>query len=102
MEENAGKTFGVAGQWVQYAIQDKSTRRLIGNCAIKLDQHDTRLGEIGITISPNEQKRGYAKETLTAILSFLFNLEGFHRVTETVDAENIASIKLLKSIGFRQ
>jgi RimJ/RimL family protein N-acetyltransferase len=102
IEDNAGKTFGVAGQWVQYAIQDKSTGRLIGDCAIKLDQHDTRLGEIGVTISPNEQKKGYAKETLIAILRFLFNLDGFHRVAETVDAENIASIKLLKSVGFRQ
>jgi RimJ/RimL family protein N-acetyltransferase len=39
---------------------------------------------------------------LIAILRFLFNLDGFHRVAETVDAENIASIKLLKSVGFRQ
>jgi RimJ/RimL family protein N-acetyltransferase len=102
IEGNADKTFGIAGQWVQYAIQDKSTGRLIGDCAIKLDQYDTRLGEIGITISPNEQKKGYAKAALIAILRFLFNLDGFHRVTEIVDAENFASIKLLKSLGFRQ
>ncbi len=102
IEDNAMKSFGVAGQWVQYAIESKNTGKLIGDCAIKLNQYDTRLGEIGITISPHEQKKGYAKEVLRAILNFLFNIEGFHRVTETVDAENTASIQLLKSVGFRQ
>jgi RimJ/RimL family protein N-acetyltransferase len=102
IENNATKKFGKAGEWVQYAIADKSTGKLVGDCAIKLDQYDTRPGEIGITISPEEQKKGYAKESLIAILNFLFSLEGFHRVTETVDAENIASIQLLKTTGFRQ
>ncbi|HNL65453.1 MAG TPA: GNAT family protein, partial [Ferruginibacter sp.] len=70
--------------------------------AIKLDAYDTRLAEIGITISHLEQKKGYAKEALLAILSFLFDEKGIHRVTEIVDAENQASINLLKSTGFRQ
>lgn len=96
------KTFGNAGEWVQYGIENKETGKLIGDCAIKLDQHDIRIGEIGITISPTDQKKGYAKEVLKAILNFLFSIEDFHRVTETVDAENVASILLLKSVGFRQ
>ena len=96
------KEFGKAGEWVQYGIENKASSQLIGDCAIKLDGNDTRLAEIGITISPDEQKKGYAKETLLAILNFLFSHPDFHRITETVDAENIASIQLLKSVGFRQ
>lgn len=102
IREQTDKKFGKPGEWAQYGIENKESGRLIGDCAIKLNEQDTRLGEIGITISHNEQKKGYAKEALIAILTFLFNLEGFHRVTETVDAENIASIQLLKSVGFRQ
>ncbi len=102
IEEHTGKEFGVPGEWVQYAIEEKIKGKLIGDCAVKLDGNDNRLGEIGITISPQQQKNGFAKETLKGILNFLFSLEGFHRVTETVDAENIASIQLLKGIGFRQ
>lgn len=96
------KEFGKKGEWVQYGIENKKTKKIIGDCAIKLDQYDVRIAEIGITISHTEQKKGYAKETLVAILNFLFDIEGFHRVTETVDAENIASIELLKSVGFKQ
>ncbi len=91
-----------AGEWVQYAIENKGTGKLIGDCAIKLNQDDVRIAEIGITISHLEQKRGYAKEALLAILKFLFEEKEIHRVVETVDAENIASINLLKSVGFRQ
>lgn len=96
------KEFGKAGEWVQYGIENKKTRKLIGDCAIKQDQYDIRIAEIGITISHTEQKKGYAKETLIAILNFLFDIDDFHRVSEIVDAENIASIQLLKSVGFKQ
>lgn len=102
IREHADKEFGKPGEWVQYGIENKKTGKLIGDCAIKLDAHDTRLAEIGISISPEEQKKGYAKEVLLALAGFLFRREGFHRITETVDAENTASIQLLKSAGFRQ
>ncbi len=96
------KQFGKAGEWVQYGIENKITRTLIGDCAIKLDGSDPRIAEIGITISHLEQQKGYAKEVMLGILAFLFDKKGLHRVVETVDAENIASINLLKSCGFRQ
>ena len=95
------KEFGKAGEWVQYGIESKATGKLIGDCAIKLDQYDVRIAEVGITISHLEQKKGFAKEALLAILTFLFDLKEIHRVVEIVDSENIASINLLKSIGFR-
>jgi ribosomal-protein-alanine N-acetyltransferase len=99
---NATKSFGKPGEWVQYAIESKKSNKLIGDCAIKLDQHDPRIAEIGITISHKEQQKGFAKETMKGLLKFLFDDKKIHRVTETVDAENIASINLLKSTGFRQ
>lgn len=98
---NSTKKYGIAGEWIQYAIENKTTGKLIGDCAIKLDQFDTRIAEIGITISHLEQKNGYAKEALVGILSFLFDTRDIHRVVEIVDTENTASINLLKSIGFK-
>ncbi|MFN8289493.1 MAG: GNAT family N-acetyltransferase [Chitinophagaceae bacterium] len=99
--EQTDKMFGNPGEWVQYGIENRSTGERVGDGAIRLSRHDTRLGEIGITISPDHQKKGFAKETLQAILDHLFSLPDFHRVTETVDAENISSVQLLKSTGFR-
>ena len=102
IESQKDKAFGNPGEWVQYGIENKNSTKLIGDCAIKLDKSDCRIAEIGITISPVEQEKGYAKETLKAILEFLFNIKDFHRVVEIVDAENQASIKLLESCGFKK
>ncbi|UAY54829.1 GNAT family N-acetyltransferase [Arachidicoccus terrestris] len=102
IQEHLDKEFGQPGQWVQYGIENKSTGTIIGDCAIRLDQYDIRIAETGITIAHTEQRKGYAKETLRAILHYLFNIAGFHRVREIVDAENTASIQLLRSLGFRE
>ena len=99
---NSTKYFGKAGEWVQYGIEYKETQKLIGDCAIKQDQFNTEIAEIGITISHLEQRKGYGKEVLHGILTFLFESKKIHRVVEIVDAENIASINLLKSLGFKQ
>lgn len=96
------KLFGKPGEWVQYAIENKETGQLVGDCAIKLNASDERIAEVGMTISHLHQKNGYAKEAFSGILDFLFAGKNLHRIVETVDAENIASINLLKSLGFRQ
>jgi len=95
------KLFGKPGEWVQYGIEDKISKKLIGDCAIKL-YHDDRIAEIGITISDKHQKNGFAKEVLLSIMDYLFAVRNIHRIVETVDAENIASARLMESIGFRK
>ncbi len=102
ISEQVDKQFGHPGEWVQYGIENISTGKIIGDCAIKLDAYDPRIAEIGITISHLEHQKGYAKEVMLGILSFLFDKKDLHRVVETVDAENIASIKLLESLNFRK
>lgn len=102
IKEQIDKEFGQTGEWVQYGIESIATGKIIGDCAIKLDNDDGRIAEIGITISHLYQRNGYAKEALLGILTFLFNSQDIRRVVEIVDTENIASINLLKSIGFKR
>lgn len=99
--EQQSKTFGTPGAWYQLGIEINEGQKLIGDCGIKLHS-DPRIAEIGITISQHHQQQGDAKEVMLSLLSFLFNEQKVLRVEETVDAENIASIKLLESIGFRK
>ncbi len=102
IQEQLDKEFGTAGEWIQFGIENRTTGKIIGDCAVKLDQNDPRIAETGITISHFEQGKGYAKEVLSALLKFLFTSKDIHRVVEIVDSENIAAINLLKSLGFRQ
>jgi ribosomal-protein-alanine N-acetyltransferase len=98
--EQKNKLFGTPGEWVQYGIEHIGCKKLIGDCAIRLQLSDPANAEIGVTISNFYQRQGYAKETMIGILDFLLLQKGIARIVETVDAENIASIALLKSLFF--
>ncbi len=99
---NAQKDPTIAGEWKQYAICHRDSNRLLGDCALRFLANEPRIAEIGMTISHFEQKKGFAKEAMLGLLEFLFQSPTIHRVVEIVDAENSASIQLLKSLGFRQ
>ena len=96
------KLLGEAGEWIYYGLEDFSTQQLIGDCAIMFHASDSRIVEIGITISHLHQKKGYGKEVLIGLLSFLFDTKQVLRIIEIVDTRNTGSIKLLESIGFRK
>lgn len=102
IEEHKNKVHIKPGEWIQYGIEKRDTGQLIGDCALHLQETDSRIAETGITISPQYQRMGYAKETIRGLVNFLFRDKGIHRIIETVDSENIASIKMLKSLYFRQ
>lgn len=102
ISNNLKKRWGKAGEWVQYGIEKMETGQLIGDCAIRLDRNETRIAEIGMTIAPPEQKKGFAKECLKGILDFLFDTKDIHRVVAITDVENTGSITLLESVGFRR
>jgi RimJ/RimL family protein N-acetyltransferase len=96
------KVFGTPGEWMQFGIELSKTGKLVGDCAIHLQKENPLIAELGITISDLYQRRGYAKETMSGLMDFLFGKNKIHRIVETVDAENDASILLLKSLSFRQ
>ena len=100
IQSQASVQFGTMDEWIQLAIVLKSAGELIGDCGICLQQSPPNSAAIGITLNPEFQHKGFAKETLKAIIQFLFNQFHIQQIIEIVDAENIASIKLLKSLGF--
>lgn len=102
IDSQKDKLFGKLGDWVQYGIEDKISGKLIGDCAIKLDRNDERIAEVGLTISHKFQQKGFAKEVFLGIIDYLFSTRNIHRIVEIVDAENVASIKLMESIGFKK
>jgi RimJ/RimL family protein N-acetyltransferase len=102
INEHNKKFLLLPGEWVQYGIESTVDQQLVGDCAVYLHQSDSRIAELGITISHLHQRRGYAKETMLGLMNFLFAEKGIHRIVETVDVENEASIRMLKSLSFRQ
>jgi aminoglycoside 6'-N-acetyltransferase len=88
------------GEWFQIALDLDG--ELVGDCAFAPWAHEPRTAEIGFTLAPGHQRRGYAREAVTALLGYLLDTLGKHRVTATCDARNLASARVLEAVGMRR
>lgn len=91
-----------SGEWFQYAMVLRSTNELIGDCASETDQQDPRIAEIGFTVRPEYQGRGYATEGARTLLSYLFGERAKHRVTARCDPRNVPSARVLQRLGMHR
>jgi len=90
------------GQWFQFAVGPRATGQLIGDCAAMPQAADPRQCEIGFTIAPDYQGRGYATEAVGLLLNYLFTERGKHRIAAYCDPRNAASVALLERLGMRR
>jgi RimJ/RimL family protein N-acetyltransferase len=88
--------------WVQLMIVLTESGQPIGDCGIHFSSNAARQVELGITLHPSYQNRGFACEALEGVLSYVFDGLKMQRVSATTDAENKAAQKLFRRLGFRQ
>lgn len=60
-----------------------------------------RSTELAFIISPDERKRGYAREGLMLLIKYLFSGLNLNKVYAQTASFNKASVKLLESLDFR-
>ena len=85
--------------WFQYAVDLDGV--LIGDLGLNLDEN-LMQAELGFTLAPAYQGRGYATEAVRGLLDHLFIELKLHRVSAECDARNAASARLLERVGFKQ
>ena len=90
----------VPDTWFQLAVINKNTNELIGDIGIHFI--DEQQVELGYTIAKQHQGLGFATEAAFAVIDFLFSELKKHRITASIDPENIASVALLEKLGFRK
>jgi RimJ/RimL family protein N-acetyltransferase len=102
IEEQHDREPGVPGAWLQLAIVETATGRMIGDCGLHCLAAEPRQFELGITLAAVAQGRGYAAETIGRLLPFLFREMDAHRVSAVTDAMNTPAASLFRRLGFRQ
>lgn len=100
--EMAAAPFGVPGEWFQVAVAERATDTLVGDIGLLLARARPGYAEIGFSISPVVQRRGYGTEALLAALALLFVSARVAVVEGVTDARNAASIRLLERVGMRR
>lgn len=93
----AGIEGPVAGDWVQIAVEHDGA--LAGDVAVGLSK-DGRIATIGYTLTPAQQGKGLGAEAVGAVVERLFADLRVHRVEASVDPRNVASARLVESLGF--
>jgi RimJ/RimL family protein N-acetyltransferase len=97
-----GEQPGVPGEWFQLALESRTDGVLVGDLAFHIDADQPRQAEIGFTLSPTQQGRGYGTEGVRGLLDWAFPTYGLHRVIAVADVLNTASCALLERVGFRR
>lgn len=97
LEANSRKIAYKKGEWIGLIIE--KDKEVIGDCAFKIEGN---FAEIGCNISPVFQGKGFAKESLKLLISYLFDNYEIQEVVAITDSENIASINLMKSLGLQK
>jgi RimJ/RimL family protein N-acetyltransferase len=90
-----------ANHWHNLAIVLKEDDRLIGDIGMNLFDSDSLQLEIGYTLSLLYQGKGFAIESLKAIMDYVFNNMNIHRIIATMDPRNTKSENLAKRLGMR-
>lgn len=102
IESQLTAEFDVPGTWFQLAIIEATTGNFIGDCGLHYPKDNPRQMEIGLTLSPKHQGRGYAAEVVACLLDYLFGSLDKHRVYATTDELNLPAASLFRQVGFRQ
>jgi RimJ/RimL family protein N-acetyltransferase len=88
------------GTWWQRAIRLRESGALIGDLGLHF--LDDATVELGISLSPAHQRRGYAREAVEVMLDFVFG--GLHKkkVIAWVAPRNFACMRLLEGLGMHR
>lgn len=91
----------IAGAWTQLAIVDAADDALIGDLGIHVAA-DCSVAEIGITIAPDAQGKGYAAEAIRAVIRFIFERTPVECIIACADVRNTPCIRALARAGMRE
>ncbi len=102
---------GVAEQnaWYKKLLDDKTKKKLIitdkflknvGMVSLLNIDHKNQNAEVGVYINPEDQGKGYAKESVNMILNFAFKELNMHKIYAFIYMDNNSSKKLFEEVGF--
>jgi RimJ/RimL family protein N-acetyltransferase len=102
IRERISKIPGVPDTWYQLGILEKETGELIGDIGLHFAGPENDSVEIGYTLHPEHQGKGYATEAVKAVVGHAFRVLHKRTVTASVDPANENSVALLERVGMKR
>ena len=103
LERRLGQTrIEKEGDGILLAVAEAASDRFAGEVMLTLTSEVSRQGEIGWSVHPAAQGRGYATESSREMLRLGFEELGLHRIWADSDPRNAASIRVMEKLGMRR
>lgn len=93
---------GPSQQAIVPAAFEATTGRFVGEFMLRVPTWGEPQGELGWSIHPDFQGRGFATEGAREMLRLGFEDLGLHRIYADADARNEASLKVMDRLGMRR
>lgn len=74
----------------------------VGGLVLWYASFEHRSAEVGYSLLPRHQGKGYAVEATGALLDWAFAAAGVHRVVARLEARNAASARVAERLGMRR
>jgi ribosomal-protein-alanine N-acetyltransferase len=84
------------------AIVLKEAGKLIGCCDIHVSSPENHEGSLGYCLNRSFWGKGYATETVRALVKFGFEKLDLHRLSAMCDPENFGSARVLEKSGMKR
>jgi ribosomal-protein-alanine N-acetyltransferase len=85
-----------------FAVVERATSRLIGSCGLQSCDSTDQHFAFGYCFNRNFWRQGFGKEAAGAVVQFGFERLNAHRLWAHVFAGNMASVRILEGLAFRQ
>ncbi|WP_250628303.1 GNAT family N-acetyltransferase [Pinirhizobacter soli] len=100
--DQRAQPFGTPDSWCQLAIRHRASGDLLGDFGAHFPPTLQDPIEFGLSLRPDAQRQGFARESMEAAIDMAFNRWGYRRVVASVDPRNTASAALCRALGMRQ
>lgn len=91
----------ISNKWfIRWAVIDKHTNDFIGTIALHHFEFDKNKVQIGYNLKKSYWRKGIMSNVLKPTIDYLQSNSSIETLEASIDAENIASIKLAEKLGF--
>ena len=102
INNKVSSTINIADSWFQFVIITSDDNLVIGDLGVHFIDEEGFQAEIGCTLRKDQQGKGYATESLSTLIDYLFQSLDKHRIVASIDPRNLSSIKMLERLKFRK
>ena len=85
---------------IRFTIIERQSNEIIGSCGFNSIDFENEKAEIGYDIAKAFWGKGYAPESINALLDYAFQTLKLNRIEAKVEPENANSIKVLNKLNF--